>query len=408
MKKYQSAPKPEESALDSARAALDRAGEVEPPVAAEPVDAAKAAEAPVPEPATPEASSDAPSADETETPPEPEAAANEEEASQEETPVEDAEAKEETEPEAAADEEEASEESDDEDSASTPEDSEEPDAAPQTDESDEDAEPEAPPPIGEPAADAEPEVTETERTTMETREFTLDYRPNGAPEEDYEDAPFEDDMDLEEEEYVREPKERRGKSRPKALKKLQAAFRRPERRKPDAEVKPSQGSSRDEALRNRVMQMEDAETRDYLLNRVLPQMTWYSKKSGQYKKQYQFFMTLTIGLSALIPVSALLTNYTAFKVIVALLGASVTGINAYLALQNYHDLWLTYRSTREDLIHTLYCYFNQAGIFALEKMTPQERNVMLVDLCEDALSKETGRWTTIIQSAPVSRRYNGI
>ena len=242
---------------------------------------------------------------------------------------------------------------------------------------------------------------------METREFTLDYRPNGAPEEDYEDAPFEDDMDLEEEEYVREPKERRGKSRPKAFKKLQAAFRRPERRKPDAEVKPSQGSSRDEALRNRVMQMEDAETRDYLLNRVLPQMTWYSKKGAKYKTQYQRLMTLTIFLGALIPVFALLTNYTAVKVIVALLGASVTGVNAYLALQNYHDLWLTYRSTREDLIHTLYCYFNHAGMFAQKDKSEQEMNVMLVDLCEDALSKETGRWTTIVQNASSPMNRNG-
>lgn len=401
MKKHQSAPEPEESALDSARAALDRAGEVEPPVAAEPADAAKEAEAPVPEPATPEAS------DESETPPEPEAdASNEKEASQEEPPVEDVEAVDETEtpsePEAAADEEEASDESDDEDNAPPSEDVEGPDA-----ESEEDAEPEAPPPTGEPVADAEPEVTETERTTMETREFTLDYRPNGAPEEDYEDAPFEDDMDLEEEEYVREPKERRGKSRPKTLKKLQAAFRRPERRKPDAEVKPSQGSSRDEALRNRVMQMEDAETRDYLLNRVLPQMTWYSKKSGQYKTQYQRLMTLTIFLGALIPVFALLTNYTAVKVIVALLGASVTGVNAYLALQNYHDLWLTYRTTREDLLHTLYCYFNHAGMFAQADKTPQELNVMLVDLCEEALSKETGRWTTIVQNASSPMNRNG-
>ena len=145
------------------------------------------------------------------------------------------------------------------------------------------------------------------------------------------------------------------------------------------------------------MQIEDEETRNYLLDRVLPQMAWYSKRSEQYRTAYYRLMALTIFLGGLIPVFSVGGSYAIVKVILALLGASVTAINAYMALHNYHDLWITYQKTREDLIHVLYCYFNNAGVFAQKKMSERDLNLLLVDVCEDTLSKENGGWTTIVQ-----------
>jgi len=223
------------------------------------------------------------------------------------------------------------------------------------------------------------EVTEMEKLTMETKEITLGVHHSAPP-------PGTE----------KEPREQEKKSKPrfKAFEQLKDAFRASAE---SADDTPVSGSSRDAAIRKRVMQIEDEETRNYLLDRVLPQMAWYGKKVTQYRTMYFRLMAATILLGALIPVFSVGANSTAVKVIIAFLGASVTGINAYIALHNYRDLWLTYQTTRETLVHTLYCYFNQAGLFSYNNMSAEDLNVLLVNVCEDTLSKEHGGWTTILQ-----------
>lgn len=232
------------------------------------------------------------------------------------------------------------------------------------------------------AEGAEPEITKTEKHTMEIKEITLNPRRNN-PADGAEEA-----------EAVKEPKERAAKPRFQAFERIKEAVRA---RAEADDGNPPSGSARDAALRKRVMQIEDDETRNYLLDRVLPQMTWYSKRSAQYRTMYYRLMAATIILGGLIPVFSVGGSYAAVKVILALLGASVTAINAYIALHDYHDLWITYQKTREDLIHILYCYFNGAGVFSKKRMSEKDLNVLLVDVCEDTLSKENGGWTTIVQ-----------
>ena len=225
--------------------------------------------------------------------------------------------------------------------------------------------------------DTGPEVTEMENHTMETKEITLGYHRS---------QPSDADTRPYETQTAKEPK---AKVHLPAFDKIKDAFRVQEQTDEAATA----GSSRDAALRKRVEQIEDEETRNYLLDRVLPQMTWYGRKSAQYQAMYYRLMGATILLGALIPAFAVGANNTAVKVILALLGVSVTAINAYIALHNYHDLSITYRTTRETLMHTLYCYFNRAGVFS----SAEDLNVLLVNVCEDTLSKEHGGWTTILQ-----------
>ena len=235
------------------------------------------------------------------------------------------------------------------------------------------------------------EVTEMEKLTMETKEITLGVHRRPSVK-----------VDTESQEQEKKPK-----FYVKTFDRLKDALRThadstehvEHMEHADDSTASSGGSSRDAAIRKRVMQIEDEETRNYLLDRVLPQMAWYSKKSAQYQTMYYRLMAATILMGALIPAFSVGANHTAVKVILALLGASVTGINAYLALHNYHDLWITYRTTREDLIHHLYCYFNKAGVFSSSENS-EDLNVLLVNICEDTLSKENGGWTTIIQKTP--------
>ena len=239
----------------------------------------------------------------------------------------------------------------------------------------------------EPFPGMESEVTDTERHTMETREITLGYK-----------GPDADKPESDEAESGKKSEKRGKKPRFNPLDRLKAAVQEyANREKADKEPDdvPPSAVSKDAVIRKRVMQIEDEDTRNYLLDRVLPQMTWYGRKSAQYQKMYYRFMVATIVLGALIPISALLAHL----IVAALLGASVTAINAYLALRKYQELWVSYRNIREDLLHTLYCYFNRAGVFAKKDSTQEELNVLLVDTCENAFSKESGGWSTTMQKA---------
>lgn len=350
---------PEKSAFENAKAAFERAGEEDTPVMktvelSEAADAPAPPEIPVPETETPASGTDAdgaeapPSGADSDTPDTTEADADGDS------------------PESNADSVEADTTEADSDETPVSDDAE-------TEEEYGDDEDDFPDDTG-------PEVTEMETHTMETKEITLGYHRSQPADADT--KPYETQTD----------KEPKAKIHFKAFDKLKDAFRV---REEEAGEAARAGSSRDAALRKRVMQIEDEETRNYLLDRVLPQMTWYSAKSAQYQAMYYRLMGATILLGALIPAFAVGANSTAVKVMLALLGASVTGLNAYIALHNYHNLWITYRTTRETLMHTLYCYFNQAGVFA----SAEDLNVLLVNVCEDTLSKEHGGWTTILQKA---------
>ena len=156
------------------------------------------------------------------------------------------------------------------------------------------------------------------------------------------------------------------------------------------------GSTRDKVLQSWIDEMPDGSAKHYLESRVLPQMKWYAEKSRTYKNRYQILMSVAIALGALIPVFSVFSGGGNFmKAWIALLGSAVTAVNALLSLHNYKDLWLTYRNAREDLLRTLYYYFNNAGVF--EGDDPQEKkDTLLVKACEDRMGQENGGWKSLL------------
>lgn len=145
------------------------------------------------------------------------------------------------------------------------------------------------------------------------------------------------------------------------------------------------GFTREAALQHRVRQIEDEETRNYLLDRVLPQMTWYSQKSAYNKKEYHRFAAANICLCAAIPALAYCANNDAVKAMVALLGAFIAASNLYMQVKNFRGLWVLYKKAREELSHTLYCYFNKAGAF--RNVAPDDMNTLLVNTCEEIIKR---------------------
>ena len=97
-------------------------------------------------------------------------------------------------------------------------------------------------------------------------------------------------------------------------------------------------NSRNRSVEYLVQSVKDTTTRNYIEDRLLPQMNFYSTMSRKYKKQYQAYTSMTIILGALIPVGTLFLQGDIYiRIMIATLGSAVTAINAYLALYNSKD-----------------------------------------------------------------------
>lgn len=154
-------------------------------------------------------------------------------------------------------------------------------------------------------------------------------------------------------------------------------------------------SERHEPFQEWLKDVTNEKTKRYIQERVIKQMDWYRSKSNICKVKYQRWTILSIILSGAIPIASVFANGELFmKVLIAALGAMITGISAYLSLQNYNKLWNIYRSNRELLLSTLYMYFNNTGIFGQE--TDQDkRDTILIETCEKYFQQEVLDWKSI-------------
>lgn len=146
-----------------------------------------------------------------------------------------------------------------------------------------------------------------------------------------------------------------------------------------------------------IVKVQDTDTKQYICDRVMDQMNFYKKKSREYKKKYNFWMTASIIISLLIPVVSIFADAGMYmKAIIALLGGGTAAITAYLRLHNYLELWGIYRNNREYLFSVLYSYFTATGIF--RKLSDQaERDALLIETCEGCFNSENKQWRELLR-----------
>lgn len=151
-------------------------------------------------------------------------------------------------------------------------------------------------------------------------------------------------------------------------------------------------NERNADLKKWVETVENENIRNYIEIRIIPQMDYYSQSSRKNKKQYLSFKKLAIVFGALIPVATLFSDYGMLgKLVIVILGTSVSAITAYLELENYNKLWSSYRTKREQLLGVLMYYFTNAGAFAT--ITDQkQKDTLLVEICEQCMSEEHQFW----------------
>ena len=147
-------------------------------------------------------------------------------------------------------------------------------------------------------------------------------------------------------------------------------------------------TSRNEAMMELAKTVEDETTREYIHNRLLPTMQWCADEASKHMRLYRSWSVASLLASASIPVVSLFPSDTfGTKMIIAILGALVTFISAYLLLFDAKNVWITCRDTRETLNSIFYQYYTGKGIFS-DCNNQEDRNGKLIEVSEDIINRD--------------------
>lgn len=142
--------------------------------------------------------------------------------------------------------------------------------------------------------------------------------------------------------------------------------------------------------------MKDIYIKTYIEERVIEQISWYENKSRSNQFWYRVFMIISIIISSSIPVLIVMLDLSyeiKIKIAISVLSSTTTAISAVIALYNYRELWVQYRTNCEMLKSVLYRFFTKNGEFKdLEDSTIYD---MLITSCENYIIKEFETWGNI-------------
>ena len=144
--------------------------------------------------------------------------------------------------------------------------------------------------------------------------------------------------------------------------------------------------------------MAEGPEKNYLLDRVFPQMSYYSRHSVSYKKAYHLMMIFCIILNGVIPFvmlfeeCAIVAPYV--KYMVTALSSAAGILTAIVALKQHRELWIQYRICLEQLKRAVSMYFLGVGDYD-QGQSPEERARTLFAVCENILSAEHNQWTEL-------------
>jgi len=127
------------------------------------------------------------------------------------------------------------------------------------------------------------------------------------------------------------------------------------------------------------------------LDRLDDQARWYGRKSKRAQRIYKGFKIVEIVAAALIP---FLTGRTLEHkdMVVGGLGVLITILEGILQLNQYQQIWTTYRATSEALTHEKFLFLALAGPYAAAGANP---HVLLAERIEAIMSQENTKWVSL-------------
>ena len=118
---------------------------------------------------------------------------------------------------------------------------------------------------------------------------------------------------------------------------------------------------------------------------------WYDRKSGENRRWYRWLKLLELAVAATLPVVAGIGSPVW---VTGGLAAVVVVLEGAQHLFQFHEQWITYRSTAEALKHERFLYLAEAGPYGGEN-----RHAQLATRIEALISQEHAKWTAGQQGA---------
>jgi hypothetical protein len=140
--------------------------------------------------------------------------------------------------------------------------------------------------------------------------------------------------------------------------------------------------------------MEAIAFNEYLDKRYFDQLKYYESAAAKNQKRYKYFQWILIVLSTLTTILAALPKNEKFnfQYLVVASAALVTILTAGLKTFQFQELWVSYRSTIEQLKPELYYYNFNVGDYGLAGIDKESTFVFRV---EQILNKEHNSWPPI-------------
>ena len=133
---------------------------------------------------------------------------------------------------------------------------------------------------------------------------------------------------------------------------------------------------------------------DPIYARLEDQIAWYDRKSSAAQRTFKRIKVTEILAAAVIPFLAGI-SLPHDKLIIAGLGVLITILEGFLHLNQYQQIWGSYRSTCEALKHEKYLYLAKAGPYA----GSADPRALLAERVESTVSKEDAQWSSLQQQA---------
>src|SRR5580698_365711 len=146
---------------------------------------------------------------------------------------------------------------------------------------------------------------------------------------------------------------------------------------------------------------ESLTTTDPIYARLEDQIDWYDRKSRSAQRIFKRMKIVEIIAAAVIPFLAAINSgmnfhhemATLVTMTTAGLGVLITVLEGILHLNQYQQLWSSYRSTCEALKHEKYIYLGKAGPYAVAA----DPRVLLAERIESCVSQEHAQWSSLQQ-----------
>lgn len=130
---------------------------------------------------------------------------------------------------------------------------------------------------------------------------------------------------------------------------------------------------------------------EYISQRLDDQIDWYSRASSSCQTRYKAMSVMQIVAAALIPFLSGMGEKIPFSSwIVGALGVMIALVAAASALFKYHENWIQYRVTSEQLKHEKFLFATRSGPYEIPERFP-----LLVQRVEAIISKEAATWAQV-------------